>query len=139
MVGSDLVVLTVLCAAAAVQPDDANSLRHRSSTVPTITDSDPERFGAIRKDLRGSVFCSPRTGPKGPPSAGVGSRGTRCRGTAGTSTVTDPLAGVRGYSEHRGAQSAASVVASSGRSRALFVYKRKGLERGYVGRSNLIA
>ena len=69
MVGSDLAVSTVLCAAAAVQPDDAISLRHRLSTLPMIIDSDRERFGAMRKDLRDSVFCSPRTGPKGPPSA----------------------------------------------------------------------
>ena len=125
-----LVVLTVLRAASEVQSDDAISLRHRLNTVPIIIDSDRERFGAMRKDLRGSVFCSPRTGPKGPPSAGVGSRGTRCRGTAGTSTVTDPLAGVRGYSEHRGAQSAASVVASSGRSRALLSYRIRPWEKG---------
>ena len=64
-----LVVLTVLRAASEVQSDDAISLRHRLNTVPIIIDSDRERFGAMRKDLRGSVFCSPRTGTKGPPSA----------------------------------------------------------------------
>ena len=66
MVGSDLVVSTGPLRSSAVQPDDAISLRHRLHTLPIITDGDPERFGAMRKDLRGSVFALPvRPSPYG--------------------------------------------------------------------------
>ena len=48
----------------------------------------------------------------------LGGRGTTREGTAGPSTGAGPLAEVHSYSEHRGAQSAAAMLAAGGRARA---------------------
>ena len=58
-------VLTGLQAPQEVHHEGATTRRKRSDAIGIDAESDPGQYGAVCKDLRGSVYPHPRTGHKG--------------------------------------------------------------------------
>ena len=79
-------VLTGLRAPQEVHPEDATSRRERSNAIGIDTDSNPDQYGAVCKDLRGSVYPHPRTGHKGASQSDFGALARPRAGSGGTST-----------------------------------------------------
>ena len=73
-------VLTGLRAPQEVHPEDATTRRERPNATGIDADSDPDQYGAVCKDLRGSVYPHPRTGHKGASRSGLWGAGATPRG-----------------------------------------------------------
>ena len=63
-----------------VHREDATTRRERPNAIGIGADSDPGQYGAVCKDLRGSVYPHPRTGHKGASQGRLWGAGATPRG-----------------------------------------------------------
>ena len=73
-------VLTGLQAPQEVHREGATTRRKRSDVIVIDADSDPGQYGAVCKDLRGSVYPHPRKGHKGASQGRLWGAGATPRG-----------------------------------------------------------
>ena len=73
-------VLTGPRAAQEVHPEHATTRRERPNAIGIDTNSGPSQYGAVCKDLRGSVYPHPRTGHKGASEGRLWGAGATPRG-----------------------------------------------------------
>ena len=73
-------VLTGPRAPQEVHPEHATTRRERPNAIGIDTNSGPGQYGAVCKDLRGSVYPHPRTGHKGASRSGLWGAGATPRG-----------------------------------------------------------
>ena len=132
-------VLTGPRAPQEVHREDATTRRERPNAIGIDTNSGPGQYGAVCKDLRGSVYPHPRTGHKGASQGRLWGAGATPRGLGRdfywcgrpVSSASHQL-----FKEHKistqKTQSGANVEAAGGRARALpirtYRYEGKGLK-----------
>ena len=73
-------VLTGLRAPQEVHREDATTRRKRPNAIGIDANSGPGQYGAVCKDLRGSVYPHPRTGHKGASQGRLWGAGATPRG-----------------------------------------------------------
>ena len=79
-------VLTGPRAPQEVHPEHATTRRERPNAIGIDANSGPGQYGAVCKDLRGSVYPHPRTGHEGAPGADFGALARPCTVSVGAST-----------------------------------------------------
>merc|ERR1711965_977983 len=124
--------LTGLRAAPEVHREDAISCRKRLYATGIDADSGPEQPGAVCNDPRGSAYPTTRTGRKGAPGADLPAVGRRREGGSGPSTGAGRVVQLLSYPKHYLHQSGTELLAAGGRRGALFPYRGKAREKGYL-------